>query len=220
MNATLAFRTFLALLVLLCQFGAAAQDKEPKTPKIPGDTYTNGVGMVLLKLPGGYWAGKFEVTQKQYREVMGGNPSAFQDDDRPVDSVSWNDAMEFCRRITEDEIRKLELPTGFTYSLPDEGQWNSWAASADLKDAVTSQSAPRGGTEKVGSLGANAQGLHDVRGNVMEFCLGDTSKPYRVVKGGSWQDRIEVNLRPEFHYYCKPDEKQNTFGFRCILTGP
>ncbi|MDB6064511.1 MAG: hypothetical protein JWR26_719 [Pedosphaera sp.] len=66
-------------------------------------------------------------------------------------------------------------------------------------------------------MAPNGAGLYDVRGNVMEFCLGDTSKPYRVLRGGDWQDRIEINLRVEFRNYVKPDDGMNTFGFRCVL---
>jgi formylglycine-generating enzyme required for sulfatase activity len=51
----------------------------------------------------------------------------------------------------------------------------------------------------------------------MEFTLADPSKPYRVLRGGSWQDRIEINLRTEFRNYCPPADHKPTYGFRCIL---
>ena len=51
----------------------------------------------------------------------------------------------------------------------------------------------------------------------MEFCSGDPDKPYRVLRGGSWADSIEINLRKEFRFYCTPDDRKNTFGFRCVL---
>ena len=56
----------------------------------PGTIFTNSIDMELVRLPAGYWASKFEVTQKQYKKVMEANPSAFPGDDRPVDSVSRN----------------------------------------------------------------------------------------------------------------------------------
>jgi formylglycine-generating enzyme required for sulfatase activity len=189
----------------------------PKVPQIPEKQYTNTIGMELLQVPGGYWAGKFEVTQKEYQNIMGANPGTFAGEQNPVDNVNWEDAVEFCRKLTEHELEEKELPAGFTYTLPTEDQWRSLAADASLADAVTSAAAPRAGTAAVGSLGPNSLGLYDTRGNVMEFCLGDTTKPYRVLHGGSWQDRIDVNLRLEFRNYCPPTERKNTYGFRCIL---
>jgi formylglycine-generating enzyme required for sulfatase activity len=185
-------------------------------PVIPGDHYTNTVDMELVKV-GDYWAGVNLVTQKQYAKVMGSNPSAFSGDDRPVDSVSWNDAMSFCAKLTDDEIKDKKLPEGYYYTIPTESEWENLMAGADLKDSVTSQGTRRQGTAPVGSLAPNGLGLYDTRGNLMEFCLGDTSKPYRVLRGGSWADWIEVNLRPDFRYYAPPDEKKNVYGFRCLL---
>ena len=89
---------------------------------------------------------------------------------------------------------------------------------AALADAVTSQRAPRSGTAAVGSLKPNSLGLYDARGNVWQWCLDPEDKPYRVLRGGSWDTFIEINLRPEFRYYSKgPDDRQNTYGFRCVL---
>lgn len=186
--------------------------------KVPEDIYTNSIDMVLIKLPGGFWAGEYEVTQKEYQKIMGSNPSAFGGDTRPVDSVSWNDAVDFCAKLTTYELETNAVPKDFYYTLPTEDEWESLVADATLDNAVTSQNgASRGGTSPVGSLRPNSLGLYDVRGNVMEFCLTDTSKPYRVVHGGSWQDSIEQNLRPEFRFYCTPEESKNTFGFRVLL---
>jgi formylglycine-generating enzyme required for sulfatase activity len=128
--------------------------------------------------------------------------------------------MDFCARLTAEELKRKSLPAGYYYTLPTESEWESLLADASLKDAVTSQGARRAGTAPVGSLGTNSLGLYDMRGNVMEFCLGDTGKPYRVLRGASWQDWIEINLRPDFRNYCKPDDKQNTFGFRVLLKKP
>ncbi|MDB6121559.1 MAG: serine/threonine protein kinase [Pedosphaera sp.] len=185
-------------------------------PQLPGATYTNTVEMEFVKVSP-FWAGRYEVTQKEFQKVMGFNPSNFNGDKHPVDNVSWNDAMEFCKRLTKQELKEKKLPEGFSYRLPTEDEWEFLMADASLKDAVTGVSGPRSGTAIVGSLATNSIGLYDMRGNVMEFCLGDTSKAYRVLRGASWQDRIEINLRPIFRSYCRPDERKNTFGFRCLL---
>ena len=86
--------------------------RDYKADTNPGTIFTNSIDMELVRLPAGYWAGKFEVTQKQYKKVMEANPSAFPGDDRPVDSVSWNDAVEFCNKLTEVERKEESLPKG------------------------------------------------------------------------------------------------------------
>src|SRR4051794_29918861 len=73
----------------------ALTNAQPKIAQIPDLRYTNGIGMQLVKTPGGFLAGVYEVTQKQYQEIMGSNPSTFSGDERPVDNLSWNDAVEF-----------------------------------------------------------------------------------------------------------------------------
>ncbi len=225
MNMKVFFAVFLAILAIpvLAQDTnagaanpAAGGKDEDRAPAVPGDHFTNSVGMELIKA-GGFWAGKYEVTQKQYQKVTGANPSAFSGDDRPVDSVSWNDAMDFCQKLTAADLKDKFIPEGYFYTLPTEGEWELLADEATLADAVTSQNSPRDGTAPVGSLGPNSLGLYDTRGNVMEFCLGDPDKPYRVLRGGSWSDNIEINLRKEFRFYCTPDDRKNTFGFRCVL---
>jgi formylglycine-generating enzyme required for sulfatase activity len=185
-------------------------------PQVPGDIYTNSVGMELVKV-GAYWAGKYEVTQKQYKDVMNANPSQFSGNTLPVDSVCWNDAMGFCTKLTALELETNAVPEGFYYTLPTEAEWTSLVGDADLKDAVSSLGNPRGSSSPVGSLGPNSSGLYDTRGNVSEFCLGELDKPFRVLRGGSWADFVEVNLRLDFRVYVKPDETRNTYGIRVLL---
>ena len=183
--------------------------------KLPA--FTNSIGMFMVKISDSLWAGKYEVTQEEYRKVAGSNPSQFQGDRNPVDSVSWNAAMSFCQKLTDIELKEEMLPEGFAYKLPTQAQWESLAAGADLKDAVTSASSSRSGPSTVGSLGATGAGLHDIRGNVWEWCLDPQDKPFRVARGAGWDTFFEVNLRPEFRWYGGPDEGKNMVGFRCLL---
>lgn len=184
--------------------------------KLPA--FTNSSGLVMVKISDALWAAKYEVTQEAYQKVAGGNPSQFRDGNKPVDSVSWNDAMSFCQKLTEAERKEDLLPDGFAYTLPTQAQWEGFAAGVDLKDAVTGSGANRSGTAPVGSLGPNGSGLYDVRGNVWEWCLDPQDKPFRVARGAAWDTFIEVNLRPEFRWYSNgPDDRKNSIGFRCVL---
>ena len=180
---------------------------------------TNTVGVVLVRISPGLWAGKFETTQDAYQQTMHGNPSAFKNPQRPVDSVSWNDAMAFCQKLTSKE--KAMLPDDFSYTLPTQDQWLALMGNAALSDAVMKlNNGNISSTAVVGSLGANSLGLYDTRGNVMEWCLDPQDQPYRVLKGGAWDTTVPVNARPEFRWFAQPDESKTSFGFRVILTGP
>lgn len=76
-----------------------------------------------VTLTKGYWLGKYEVTQRQWKAVMKKNPSQFVGDDLPVDQVSWEDAMDFCKKLTAQEKAADRLPEGYEYTLPTEAQW-------------------------------------------------------------------------------------------------
>lgn len=180
---------------------------------------TNTVGIVLVKISTTLWAGKYEVTQDAYQKVMNSNPSAFSGKDKPVDSVSWNDAVSFCGKLTEMDQSHHELPVDYAYSLPTQVQWQSLGDNATLNDAVTSlPPSHHSSTESVGSLGANSLGLYDMRGNVMEWCLDPQDKPFRVLRGGAWDTFDEPSTRLEFLHYAPPEESKNDYGFRVILT--
>jgi formylglycine-generating enzyme required for sulfatase activity len=221
--------TFLSLALLFATpFLSRAQDdssaaNDTNAPPLKelmrtNDVVTNTVGIVLVKISPGFWAGKYEVTQSAWQKVMGGNPSAFSGANRPVDSVSWNDAMSFCKKLTEKEQRAKQLPARFGYTLPTQAQWEQLVDDASLDDAVMSLNIQhRTSTAPVGSLKPNSLGLYDTRGNVLEWCLDPQDQPYRVLRGGAWDTDIEVNSRTEFRWYFKPDAAKNTFGLRVVL---
>jgi formylglycine-generating enzyme required for sulfatase activity len=179
---------------------------------------TNSVGMVLVKISKGLWAGKFDVTQDAYQQISPGNPSAFNGSQRPVDSVSWDNAISFCTKLTAKE--KAQLPDGYSYNLPTQSQWDTLVADASLKDAVMKlNNGSISSTAPVGSLGPNSLGLYDMRGNVWAWCLDSHDPAVRVLRGGAWDTLDEPSSRIVFRWYysVQNDSPRNDFGFRVVL---
>jgi len=159
-----------------------------------------------------FWLGKTEVTQGQYESLMGSNPSCFRNagSDAPVESVSWTDAIEFCRRLTERERAAGRLPEGYEYILPTEAQWEYACRAGTIGDYAGNfdemawyHQNSGNTTHPVGQKQANAWGFFDMHGNVREWCLdwismypggnvvdyrGPTKGVNRVVRGGCWFD--------------------------------
>ncbi len=144
-----------------------------------------------VTLSHGFWMGKYEVTQGEYLAVMGDNPSPWTGDlQRPVDSVSWDDATNYCGKLTQLERNAGKLPSGYVYRLPTEAEWEyacragtatatAYGNSLSSTQANFNGNSPYGGaaqgpylgtTTKVGSYAPNAWGLYDMHGNVSEWC--------------------------------------------------
>src|SRR5262249_45297730 len=97
-------------------------------PPAPGAAMTNSIGMVLVLMPAGFWVGKYELTWAEYARVM---ETTNNDPRMPVNRVTWDDANEFCRRLTGKESATLK---GKVYSLPTSKQWEEFRASQTLED--------------------------------------------------------------------------------------
>jgi formylglycine-generating enzyme required for sulfatase activity len=181
---------------------------------------TNLNGMVFVSIPAGYWVGKYEVSQAEYEKVMKRNPSAYKGASHPVETVSYEDAMEFCRKLTALESSTGRLQKGWEYTLPTEAQWAEFAQGAELDHAVTSfQRSRRSNPEAVGTLAANPAGLHDVRGNVWEWCRGTNDQ--KVLRGGSYEGFTATGLAPtlslQYRWTLQPDQRKPQAGFRVVL---
>jgi hypothetical protein len=195
-------------------------------PAGAGRAFTNGIGMVLLwvaALPGaadGAWVGKYEVTQAQFQQVMGANPSASKNDLQPVESVTWQEASDFCRKLTASEKSGGTLPQGFAYMLPTQAQWDGFLDDAGFDDAVTSRAAPRTTPAPVGSVGKpNSFGLCDVLGNVWEWCADDAG-PQRILTGGAYDSTKIFQWKPMQRtsvLRLPADKHAPNAGFRCLL---
>lgn len=182
----------------------------------------------------GFWIGKDEVTQGQWKRIMGSNPSTFKKGDNyPVEKVSWNDVQDFIRRLNRQSSAKFRLPS--------EAQWE-YACRAGGKsvtfgtgnDRVSSGNANydrnNGGTTPVGRYKANSLGLHDMPGNVGEWVqdkfteygnvgtdnpIYGRSGEFRVIRGGGWLD-ISRRLRCSKRYDSTPSHRDRFLGFRLL----
>ncbi len=161
----------------------------------------------------GYWIGKYEVTQSEYQSIVGSNPSDLKGDNKPVENVSWNDAVKFCEKLTEREHQAGRLPSGYEYRLPTEAEWEfaarggirscgyKYSGSDDVNSVAWYISNSCNRMHEVGAKSGNELGIHDMSGNVCEWCYdwlgnypggsvtdptGASSSSYRVIRGGSW----------------------------------
>lgn len=192
----------------------------------------------------GYWLAQTPVTQGQWQAMMGNNPSYFKKSglNAPVDYVSWEEAMEFCRMLTASEQAAGRLPEGYAYTLPSEAQWeyaarggttSRWSTirESSLDDCAWYSANSRGKTWPVASKRANPWGLYDVHGNVWEWTRswfgsypggnvmdyeGPASGIIRVTRGGSRHSTPE-NLRSAFRSGFSPGDRYSDLGFRLAL---
>lgn len=187
-----------------------------------------------------FYLGKYEVTQSQWSEVMGDNPSSFKDcgPDCPVSTVSWI--------MAQDYIRKLNAKSGKQYRLPTEAEWEYAARSGDRKErwAGTDDEVKLDEyawhvnnsdlkTHKAGLKAANGIGLYDMSGNVAEWCLDRYGETYyavspkddpkgpqegamQVLRGGSFYDS-ETLVRVTERITDMPDMLDSGYGFRLLL---
>nr|WP_242492664.1 formylglycine-generating enzyme family protein [Methanolobus psychrotolerans] len=184
-----------------------------------------------------YYLGKYEVTQEQWVEIMGNNPSRFKGDNNPVEQVSWNDVQEF--------VKKLNAKEGTDkYRLPSEAEWE-YAARAGTttrysfgdSESKLGDYAWYGGnsgdkTHPVGQKKPNPWGLYDMHGNVWEWCQDrwhdsyenaptdgsaweDGSSSGRVRRGGSWVSDARY-CRSASRNGSNPDCSSDSIGFRLL----
>jgi formylglycine-generating enzyme required for sulfatase activity len=182
---------------------------------------------------GEFWVGETEVTQAQWQEVMGSNPSSFKGDDLPVEMVSWEDIQEF--------IKKLNARSGKRFRLPTEAEWE-YAARAGTQtarywgDGIGRNNANCDGcgsrwdnkqTAPAGSFKPNAFGLFDMLGNVWEWTCSEYKKHYDgseqkcsvsarkySLRGGSWFDSPGRRVRAADRWSAGPGARNRHIGFR------
>jgi len=211
----------------------------------------------------GFWVGKYEVTQGQWKragEAPGKQPAG-EGDDYPVVEVNFEEAEGFCLKLTERARASGHLPTGWEFRLPTEAQWEyccraGTTTATSFGDKLSSKQAnftggkPYNGAEEgpspnraapVGSYPANAWGLHDMHGNVYEWCrdwyhqkLPGGNDPdlsarrgtanrdgtfSRVRRGGAWGDAGKA-CRSAFRLRYEPERRADHIGFRVVAVRP
>ena len=176
--------------------------------------------------------GKYEVTQEEWEEVMGKNPSVFKGAKNPVEQITWDECQEF--------IYKLNTLTGKSFRLPTEAEWefaarggnlnqyHKYSGSDEVDEVAWYIDNSNGNTHPVGQKQPNELGLYDMNGNVNEWCqdwYGDYSNDnekdpsgpaigdYRVYRGGGW-DKYSKNCTPFIRYHGKNSYKGISIGLR------
>jgi formylglycine-generating enzyme required for sulfatase activity len=197
----------------------------------------NGERQHPVRITRAFYMGVTEVTQRQWKAVMGGNPSRFIGDDLPVEQISANTAVEFCQR--------LSAKTGKPFRLPTEAEWEyacragstgSYAGTGRLEEMGWFQGNADGRTHPVAQKKPNDWGLFDMHGNVYEFCLdwygeypagpatdptGPAKSPgaWRVLRGGAWTTLPQI-CRSAYRGKTPPDYRYSSYGLRCVMESP
>jgi formylglycine-generating enzyme required for sulfatase activity len=224
-------------------------------------TITNSIGMKLklisdgtLKMGEGsdshpvtltkpFYLGVYQVTQEEYERVIGTNPSKFKGSRNPVETVSWENAVEFCRKLSSLPEEKI---AGSVYRLPTEAEWEYACRAGSTTKYCFGDSDSRLGeyawfqensgkqSHGVGQKRPNALGLYDMHGNVWEWCndwygeypriavtdpVGPLTGSFRVLRGGSWL-RVAARCRSAVRERFVPSTRDNSFGFRVAMTVP
>ena len=225
-------KIFLGINFIFIQPGCfqMGNDKKP-TERTVGETPSH---RVCIEKP--FYMGETEITQKQWQDVMGNNPSKNKVEDKPVDRVSWNDVQEF--------IQKLNAKEGGTFfRLPTEAEWEYAAragSDADYAFGDSPSSLPqyawfgnlgyKGSSHEVAQKDPNKWGLYDMHGNVWEWVqdwydgtyystspannpTGPETGKYRVYRGGSFIGKA-TNLRSAVRFSALPMSRTHDVGFR------
>jgi formylglycine-generating enzyme required for sulfatase activity len=209
----------------------------PKCPMTNAPFVTNSQRVVAEANTNGFWLGKYEVTQAQWRSLMSNNPSYWPGQRRPVERVTMREVQTFLNRMGD-----LFIATGLQFRLPREGEWEH-ACRAGTQTEYFFGNAPEGAesfawfrdnsngaSHDVGTKRPNPWGLHDICGNVLELvgslddghwsrAVGDgerTVLPALTAKGGAWGLHVE-NCRWRAYVKMQPGSECNWLvGFRVL----
>ncbi len=258
------------------QLKTQSQVVKPQMILVEGGSFMMGSNALTDEKPvhevqlSSFYISRYETTQKEWKDIMGNNLSYFENNDYPVEQVTWYDVLEYCnkrsykegflpcykidknkrdtRNYNERDIIKWSVSVNWKangYRLPTEAEWEyaarggkksngyKFSGSSDIGPvAWYERTSDDTGTTEVGSKSANELGLHDMSGNVWEWCWdwygsnsyvrGQSSNPKgpeygstRVLRGGSW-DSISSYCRTTCRCSYGPDGSFNNYGFRVV----
>lgn len=204
----------------------------------PGHAKSEQLHTVKITEP--FYIGETLVTQVQYRQVMGNNPSLFKGAALPAERVSWDLANTFCRKLSQLTNREVRLPTEAEWEYAcragSRERFNLGGADEDLNRAGWFKANSEMKTHFVGRKEPNAFGLFDFHGNVLEWCQdwyqdsyykhspekdppGPESGKYRVLRGGSFMDEVS-DCRCAMRGKGFPGYWVGGFGFRVVVGLP
>ncbi len=182
----------------------------------------------------GFWIGKYEVTQGQWKKIMQDNPSAFKHGDNyPVEMLSWNDTKEFIRKLNEKTGGKFRLPTEaeWEYACRSGGKPEKYADGKDIDEVSWYASNSEISTHPIGTKAPNRLGIYDMSGNVGEWCEDMYSHDAymkhqidnpiskdglgRVIRGGGWSYYSRA-IRCTSRSGSPPEGRANDTGFRLV----
>ena len=198
---------------------------------VPGGCFATNGKQVCLDA---FRIGKYDVTQGQYKQVMGSNPSSFSScgDGCPVENVSWNDAQAFISRLKSQAGKQYRLPTEaeWEYACHSGGKIEEYCGGDNI-DAVAWYFGNSGGkTHPVGQKQPNGLGIYDMSGNVWQWVQdwygilyptsgnnphGASSGSSRVFRGGSWR-HLPAFVKSTYRYYFAPGFLSSYIGFRLV----
>jgi hypothetical protein len=189
----------------------------------------------------GFFLTETPCTQAQWSRVMPANPSRFVGPDLPVEQVSWEEARDFARRLTEFHRLSGLIADGWRWDLPTEAQWEYACRvrkpgmyHGPIDSVAWYQQNAGKQTHPVGGRTPNAWGLHDMHGNVAKWCLdwygtypsetvrhpaGPPFGTFRVYRGGGWSDEAKC-CRSAFRGRSVPEFRSSNIGFSLVLSGP
>ena len=209
-----------------------------KVVRIPAGKFMMGEGEtqheVTLSKP--FYMGVTEVTQAQYAAIMGTNPSHFKGATNPVEMVSWNDATEFCKKLSERTRQAVRLPTEAEWEYACRAgtatAFSFGDADSALGDYAWHDANSGSTTHPVGQKKPNVWGLFDMHGNVWEWCAdwfgdypngavtdpkGPVSGIRRVLRGGSWGNAPSI-CRSAYRGSYTPGLRNLRCGFRVVVS--
>ncbi len=183
----------------------------------------------------GFWMGKYEVTQGQWKRIMGNNPSRFKKgDDHPVEQVSWEDAKKFIRKLNGQHEFRLPTEAEWEYAARSGGKAEKYSGGKDANNVAWHSKDWSDGHYAVGKKAPNGLGIYDMSGNIWERCEDIyASEAYgkhkrdnpiyasggsdRVIRGGSWSSGPR-GVRCANRNSNSPAFRHDHVGFRLVRT--